>query len=200
MIPQALPGLCYKTAWQTNTCTEAQLRVFHPSESWTKYLSRSRAAISWLCVRPSSRKSALLCSAGHGETLPLNRHFGSQCDDLATYGCFQLPWWVLEPHEGCIHHRFNLRSLWRAIGTQHYVATVIAGGCSKLGTRKRVPASLLSGEYKSLRGPSAFVVAFAMQFRKAALAPSCLCEHCDTQTTDYCEITYLEFLPTLVNP
>jgi len=144
---------------------ESVVRVFHSSESRNVYLSRSRAAISWLCVRPSCRKSALLCSAGHGETLPLNRHFGSLCDDLAPYGCFQLPWWVLEPHVGCLHHRFNLRLLWRAISDSY------SGGCSKLGTRKRVRAALLPGGYRRLRGPSTFLGAIAMQFRKATISP-----------------------------
>jgi hypothetical protein len=87
-------------------------------------------------------------------------------------------------------------------GNQHVLRSdSYSGGCSKLGTRKRVRASLLSRVYRSMREPNAFLGAFAMQFRTAAISPvlSIYVEHCDTEPTDYCEITYMELLLTLIN-
>lgn len=58
-------------------------------------------------------------------------------------------------------------------GNQHVIRndSYREGGCSKMGARKRIRASLLSGGYRSLRGLSTFLGAFVMQFRKTTISP-----------------------------
>jgi len=57
-------------------------------------------------------------------------------------------------------------------GNQHvFRSDSYSVGCSMLGTRMRVRASLLQGGYRRLRGPSTFLGPFAMQFRKTTISP-----------------------------
>jgi hypothetical protein len=96
------------------------MRAFHSSASCSVYLGRSRVAVSRLCARPSSRKSALLCSARRGVTLPL-----------------LLVGWL---------RRFYLKALWSP-SSQHFIHNALySWRYSKPGTQKadRWSAALIS--------------------------------------------------------
>jgi hypothetical protein len=80
--------------------------------------------ISWLCARPSSRKSAMLCSVGHGEALLLIRCLVSWRDNSTPDGEFL-------PLAGCLAAELDSEHVWkqqliRGIVTEQRVLQVAA--------------------------------------------------------------------------